>query len=264
MLGFTRAITRRRYALGLAGRIGLFVAVTAGFPFLVMFLIQISGARNVSGASGALAVVLGIYLKPLIYLLFALSMMRIAARRAASVGRTSFIGLGITVVMLGDIGFATVFGSHWGVAFSLGVLSLQAPWLLLAAIIAVVTLGILRDQAGGQPAGRWFAFAYLVWIAIFCGLVGYAVVTLVPPVLLITKPGGMAATMAWLTKIWMPIIAMLPRPIFLTLTFAGASLWLIVADRAAPPSAGSPHTDRPGPSPQPGPFQPAAAIGSGR
>ncbi len=73
----------QRYSVGIVIRILLLIGVTAGFPFFVYYVATTAG-RGVSGAGGALALVMGLYLKPLIYLLFALSLVRPAARRAGT------------------------------------------------------------------------------------------------------------------------------------------------------------------------------------
>jgi hypothetical protein len=82
-----RWISGGQYAQRLGMRLGAFVVITLAFPFFVYGMIKVTGAGGVGGASGALALVLGIYLKPIIYLGFAYSTLRLSLNRT----RTAFL-----------------------------------------------------------------------------------------------------------------------------------------------------------------------------
>jgi hypothetical protein len=70
----------------LAIRVGIFLALTLGFPFIVYGLVVATGASRVTGAVGALAVVAGVYLKPVIIGVFLISLVMPCWRRMRSLG----------------------------------------------------------------------------------------------------------------------------------------------------------------------------------
>jgi len=103
-----------RYGRAWGLRLGLLLGFTFAFPFLVYALVHSSGASAIPGAAGALAVILGVYLKPLAYPLFAASIATISIARAKSAGMPGKIGAYIALLVLADLPFGIVFGSHWG------------------------------------------------------------------------------------------------------------------------------------------------------
>ncbi|RFC67275.1 hypothetical protein DY251_12015 [Mesorhizobium denitrificans] len=154
----------------MAMRFGMLAAITFAFPFFVYWVVDVSGARH-TDAAGALAMMLGIFLKPIIYLLFALSTLRLSLWRAGSIGISPKIGLCISLLVLCDLSFGTTFGSFWAVGFALGVLYIKLPASLFAAVIAMVTLCLLQDFK--QPMTGRVATLYRIWkglLFIFLGL----------------------------------------------------------------------------------------------
>ena len=67
-------------------RVGIFLALTIGFPFIVYGLIVATGARGIGGASGAVAIVAGVYLKPVIILGFVISLLSPCWARMRNLG----------------------------------------------------------------------------------------------------------------------------------------------------------------------------------
>ncbi len=221
MLNFRKPVSGASYAMNSLIRIACLAGVTIGFPYFVYFVIQVAGARNTSGASGALALVLGMYLKPLIYLIFCLSFLRLTARRAATLGMSAWYGLTFVIVLLGDIGFATVFGSHWSVAFTMGVLRLPMPWLLLAGLCAVLTLCLLPRDAAGISAGQRFGWVYRLWAALLLALAASAIFQLSLSFILLKMPRGTVSIQT--------LIALISLPKYLSIALAIVSLWLVIA-----------------------------------
>jgi hypothetical protein len=254
MSWFGRTISWQRYSVGIAIRILLLAALTAGFPFLVYYVATTAG-RGVSGAGGAIALVMGVYLKPLIYLLFALSMVRPAARRAGTLGMSLIVGPLMGLVILADLAFGTLFFNHWSAAFSLGFVGpmrMPIPWLLAAALVALITLAVLAERDDGLPARERFGIAYPIWLglAALAALHGFALVMMSLSLGMGIAPRRLLA-LVWLTG-WLPRMP-------LAIALMAASLWLIVADRLSrgpgTRAADTPPPTRPlaGPGPRGGP-----------
>jgi len=66
-----KPLSARRYAISIAWRLALFVALILGFPLVTYAVVRLSNCRSVGGACEAVALLSGIYLKPLIILLIA-------------------------------------------------------------------------------------------------------------------------------------------------------------------------------------------------
>lgn len=47
------------------------------------------------------------------------------------------------LLVLSDLGFGIAFGTSWGVAFSLGILSVKPP----TSLIAMITLSLIKDSS---------------------------------------------------------------------------------------------------------------------
>lgn len=170
-----RWISGGQYARRLGMLFATLVAITVGFPFFVYGMIELSGARSVGGASGALALVLGLYLKPLIYLAFACSTVRISLGRARTIGISPMIGLSVPILVLADLPFGTTFGSFWAVGFSMGILSTPFPASLIAAVILAATLSLLSENDGpmtGQLERLYGLWKILLFMVVGLGLVG--------------------------------------------------------------------------------------------
>ena len=86
-------LTGSQFGVKVGWRVGIFLALTIGFPFIVYGLIVATGARGVGGASGALAVVAGVFLKPIIILGFVISLLSPCWQRMRSLGFPGFVGL---------------------------------------------------------------------------------------------------------------------------------------------------------------------------
>jgi hypothetical protein len=249
-------MTQGRYAVAILGRIGLLVAATLAFPYFVWLMVEASGARRVGGAGGALAVVLSVYVKPVLYLLFAASMLRPVMRRAATLGMSAALGLGVVALVLGDLGFGIAFGAHWGAGFVMGILKVSAPWFLLGALIASVTLGLLLAHDDDGSAAQRLGVAYRVWLTLFCVLAATAALAVSPAILVLLMGKGASPLLTELGKL-LAVLRYLP-PMYLVGLFAIASVWLVVVDR----SGGAPKETARRP-PGRSPSSPSATRGPG-
>jgi hypothetical protein len=147
-------LSGRAFGKQAALRIGLFVGLTLAFPFFVFGIVHASGARAAAGgAAGALALVLGFYLKPLLVLGFIASMIRPSWRRMRSLGLPAWWGLLVPVLFLIDAPFLLVVGAHWSVAFSFGFLHLGAPIFALCGLVLVVVMSFAMPSSDADPPG---------------------------------------------------------------------------------------------------------------
>ena len=149
MISFRRPLDGQDFAWGAAVRNGAFVAITLAFPFALRAAIEVSGCRGIGGACGALALVLAIYAKPLIFAVFVLSYATILARRLRDAGLMRWLAAGIALLMLGSVQWAMVIGAPWSVAFVTGFMG-GHPISLMAGLALIVTLCVM----GSMPAAE--------------------------------------------------------------------------------------------------------------
>ena len=229
--GYTleKRISGGRYAFGLGKRFAIFVAVTLGFPFFIYGVIQISGAHSVSGASGALALVLGLYLKPIIYIALACSTLRISLKRAHTIGISPAIGLCIPLLVLADLSFGIAFGSFWAVGFTLGIIGPLFPASLLAAVITVVTLSLLREIE--EPMIARMASIYGIWKVLLFILLALGLAGMLPMLSVwFLGVAGLKLNMLFI-QATAYLRVLLIYPYGLLLVFAAASATLIMESR---------------------------------
>jgi len=143
-------------------RVAIFTGLTVGFPFIVYGLVLATNARAIGGASGALAVVAGIFLKPLIILGFLLSLIGPCWSRMRSLGLPAIWGLLVPFFFLMDGMFLLVAGAHWGVGFSLGILYVNAPLFAMTALAMLIALGFASPPSHDIGSGE--ALRRLGWI----------------------------------------------------------------------------------------------------
>lgn len=163
-------ISGGRYAFVMGTLLGIYVAITVAFPYLVSWYIQISDASRTGGASGANSLVIWMIFKPIIYLLFAFSTLPLSLKRAKAIGLPPLIGLFIPLLILGDylIGGAT-FINVFSADFSFGVFVHYFPASLMSAIIAGFTLSMLPIIK--KPMTGVSAIFYAFWIILL--LIGF-------------------------------------------------------------------------------------------
>ena len=219
------SLSAPQYARLVAIRFALLLAVTVAFPFFVYAAILATDAQKVGGASGALAVILGVTIKPVIYFAFAASLWGISRTRAAAAGLPRFVGVLIVVLVLCDWQFGVTIGSHWGVAFSLGILRVSAV-SLTTALIAILTLVFLRDEAEERPEA--WQLAYRVWVSLLMLFSLLGLVNLAGFV--IWLPGTRQVIMP-LVKIQFWLRTGYLYPYALLAAFVAASAYLVIVSR---------------------------------
>ena len=147
-------MTGSQFGVKVGWRVGIFLALTIGFPFIVYGLIVATGARGVGGASGALAVVAGTFLKPVIILGFVISLLSPCWQRMRSLGFPGFVGLLAPFLFLLDWPYFLAIGAHWGVAFSLGILVLNPPLFAMSALAMLIAMGVASPPDNRSPSQR--------------------------------------------------------------------------------------------------------------
>lgn len=170
MSGF---LSGSQFGRKLAIRVGILLALTLGFPFIVYGLVVATGANQVSGAGGALAVVAGIYLIPVIIVVFLLSLILPCWRRMRSLGLPAYWGLIVPILFSADATYFTAVGAHWGVSFSLGIWRVNAPLFAILALFIGIAMAYAVPPSNDEPPGLgrfgragavtgWLAIAALV------------------------------------------------------------------------------------------------------
>jgi hypothetical protein len=147
-------MTGSQFGVKVGWRVGIFLALTIGFPFIVYGLIVATGARGVGGASGALAVVAGTFLKPVIILGFVISLLSPCWQRMRSLGFPGFVGLLAPFLFLMDWPYFLAIGAHWGVAFSFGILILNPPLFAMSALAMLIAMGVASPPDNRSPSQR--------------------------------------------------------------------------------------------------------------
>lgn len=168
------------YAAAAARRNLLLVAVTLAFPFVLREYINVSGCRGIGGACGALALVVSLFAKPAIYVLFALSYASITERRLADAALPRAFALGFVVLMLANVHWGMVMGAPWTVGFATGFGGGE-PTYLMAALAFAAALSVLRtsselpqSEAGPirrELSAQSWALISLVLVAAFGALI---------------------------------------------------------------------------------------------
>jgi hypothetical protein len=172
-----RYMSGSQFGVKAAWRVGIFLALTLGFPFIVYGLVIATGAGRVGGASGALAVVAGIYLKPLVVLLFLLSLIRPCWKRMRSLGLPAALGLLIPFLFLMDAMYLMLLGTHWGVSFSLGVWTVSVPAFAITALAMLVAMALASPPPGGDSPGEHVGIALRIGMIVTIVLVVTALLT---------------------------------------------------------------------------------------
>lgn len=153
---FSKSITRGEYAIAVGWRLGLFVAVTVAFPFALAGTLTASKCAGVGGACGALALVIGLYVKPIVFLVFLASLIGISLKRARDLGVPGAIGLLVPALLLADWQFATIVGAPWSVGFVLGGV-FRVPYHFLSALLCIGFLCCAgpADESGQAASDRF-------------------------------------------------------------------------------------------------------------
>lgn len=151
MFRFGGRLDGSEFAIGLGLRIGLFVAFTLAYPYLLGSLLSASACRGVGGACGALALVVSMYVKPTAYVALVVSLIPITVRRLRDAALPVWLTAAVTLLILSDTGFATAFGAPWLVNFVNGGL-MFAPLGLSIALMALIALAAFPSREVGRSS----------------------------------------------------------------------------------------------------------------
>jgi hypothetical protein len=185
-------------------RVAIFAGLTLGFPFIVYGLIVATGARSVGGASGALAAVAGVYLKPIILLGFLISLIGPCWRRMRSLDLPAVWGLLVPLLFLMDALYLVVIGTHWGTAFSLGIMKVNLPVFALVALVMLVTMALAMPPSDDVASGNVFrrlsvVSAILAVLLIAIALMSSGLIWLMLAAAF--NPKGIHSVVLWLMKV---------------------------------------------------------------
>jgi hypothetical protein len=147
-------LTGSQFGVKVGWRFGIFLALTIGFPFIVFGLVVATGARSIGGAAGAVAVVAGVFLKPVVILGFVISLFSPCWRRMRSLGFPGFVGLLAPFLFLLDWPYFLVVGAHWGVGFSMGILKVNAPLFAITGLAMLIAMSVGSPPDDGVPNQR--------------------------------------------------------------------------------------------------------------
>lgn len=173
MPDFRRPLDAQDFAWKAAVRNGALAAVTLAFPFMLYAAIEVSGCGSTGGACGALALVLSIFTKPLIFAVFVLSYAAILARRLRDAGLMRSLAVVVMLLMLAGMQWSMAFGAPWSVAFATGFAG-GVPAPLMAGLSAVVALCVMGSMPVAEPgaAPRRRTFGTGTWLFLGLLLVG--------------------------------------------------------------------------------------------
>lgn len=192
-------ISNGRYAVWMFIAFGFLACTVLFFPVLLGALVPIlAGGRCGGGACGALAVVLGIFLKPMLILIGA-ALAALATFRRVRGTLSGWWAVFAGMAMWGSAAFLFGAGNFWGANFAVGMLRLIMPWSLLSLVVLTVFLSL---DIEGRPA--------------FSGRIAA-----------ITGPFGLPIGALYIvTAIWLSIIAAIGLPMLLAIDGIGRPVLL--------------------------------------
>ena len=178
---FAGQMSRDRYTRAVLVRLGLFVAATAAFPFLLYGIATLSNCRSVGGACGAVGLVVSLYGKPPIYLLFVASFIGITIKRLRDLRLPVALAAIVPLLMLADFSFGVTIGAPWSLGFVLGAMG-GWPRYLFMALVGVALLCIVPTPADDEAGnGRRWGYAGAILLGGLVFVTFGALMSLVPP-----------------------------------------------------------------------------------
>ena len=152
------------YATRLGWRNVTLVALTLGWPLLLGGFFSAAACRG--PGCGVLALALSLYVKPLVYIIFVLSLLPIVVPRLRDAGVSRFMLLPLGALLLTGIGFWTIASAPWSVGFMLGAIGPLGgvPPVVTAAFAVLVALAFLQPHLG-----EWSDDRFPTWLRLFVG-----------------------------------------------------------------------------------------------
>lgn len=141
----------RAFLIAVSISVTMLLLGTFGFRYVLYAAVQLSSCHGGSGSCGALAVVLGLLLKPAILLISLLIYMYAVTRRLWR--NLSLFWLLFPVLLIAaNSQYLYAFGNFWGANFSLGILYVGGQHIPM--LISLVVFTVVLFAAGGKPASR--------------------------------------------------------------------------------------------------------------
>jgi len=142
-------MTGSQFGVKVGWRVGIFLALTVGFPFIFLGL---TGGGPV-GSVGVFVVIASVFLKPIILLVFAISLVSPCWQRMRSLGFPVFFGLLVPLLFLLDWPYLLFAGAHWGAGLSVGFPKFNAPLFAITALAMLIAM-VLASPAHDLPSQR--------------------------------------------------------------------------------------------------------------
>ena len=120
--------------------------------------------------------------KPLVYMLFLISLVPALMGRFRDIGVTPWLSAFVLTLIVADNGFLLYAGAPWSFAFSSGALSIKPPFFLAAAVALLVVLAIVpprQDRVQLRALG-WPGLVLLVVVGSASIAAGYRLIWSTP------------------------------------------------------------------------------------
>jgi hypothetical protein len=226
-------LTGSQFGWRVAWRIAIFLVFTLGFPFIVYGIVLATGARA-GGSSGAVAIVAGVFLKPVIIIAFLIAMISPCWRRMRSLGLPSYWGLLVPLLLASDYTYLFVVGNFWGASFSMGFLSVQAPLFAMTALVLMVSMSLAMPPSGDEPQGlSRFGIAGRIAAVLAIAMAVIGLVSLTYNgwwywMIMSNRADQIFSTYGWVSKFFAVFWKAKP---FVCVSLSALSLWLAVVSR---------------------------------
>jgi hypothetical protein len=146
-------MTGSQFGVKVGWRVGIFLALTVGFPFIFLGLAAVTGGGPV-GSVGVFVVIASVFLKPIILLVFAISLLSPCWQRMRSLGFPVFFGLLVPLLFLLDWPYLLFAGAHWGAGFSFGFPKFNAPLFAITALAMLIAMALASPLDDDLPSQR--------------------------------------------------------------------------------------------------------------
>jgi len=216
-----RRISTSEYVIWLVATLLYLAAIVFLFPYFLRWVVLtvVGGScSGAGGACGALATVIGVYVKPVLVLI-GIVLYTLSAFKRLRGEFSRFWAVFAVAVIYASAPLLYALGNFWGANFSVGILALSAPLPLVALLLFGILLtldiedapgysGSLVDVTGpfGLPSGKLYA-ATAIWIIACAGvklllsISSILGVSMLPLLLLLVKSG-----MHWLISPQLPSV----------------------------------------------------------
>lgn len=139
-------MTTRRFTFRWLTTAALLVLFILAFPFILPPLVRATGCAGVGGACGAMALLLGIYLRLPVVLGVGVFIAVLTWKRSRSVGAHPWVFIFVLLMYLAALPFLLSFGNFWGASFALGLIRIGGPLPIVMLLATLISLSYLPDS----------------------------------------------------------------------------------------------------------------------